>query len=65
MPPHRDVWHRATPLDLLTDRISVVAGPLRQTLDEEERMAAWMEEHLREVTQRFLQLTEQGAKADR
>jgi hypothetical protein len=21
----RDVWHRATPLDLLTDRISVVA----------------------------------------
>src|SRR4051794_18062331 len=23
--PWRDVWHRATPLDLLTDRISVVA----------------------------------------
>jgi ferritin-like metal-binding protein YciE len=40
-------------------------GPLRQTLDEEERMAAWVKEHLREVTQRFLQLTEQGAKADR
>jgi ferritin-like metal-binding protein YciE len=38
---------------------------LRQTLTEEERMASWIRENTPAITLRFLQLNEQGKKADR
>ena len=38
---------------------------LRQTLTEEERMANWIRENTPAITLRYLQLREQGEKADR
>jgi ferritin-like metal-binding protein YciE len=38
---------------------------LRQTLTEEQRMASWILENTPMVSLKYLQLTEQGAKADR
>jgi ferritin-like metal-binding protein YciE len=38
---------------------------LRQSLLEEERMATWLRENTPAVTLKFMQLTEQGEKADR
>jgi ferritin-like metal-binding protein YciE len=38
---------------------------LRQTLNEEERMATWLRENTPAITLQFLQLSEQGEKADR
>ena len=38
---------------------------LRQTLNEEERMATWLRENTPAITLKFLQLSEQGEKADR
>jgi ferritin-like metal-binding protein YciE len=38
---------------------------LRQSLNEEERMAAWIRENTPAITLKYLQLSEQGAKADR
>jgi ferritin-like metal-binding protein YciE len=38
---------------------------LRQTLTEEERMAAWIRENTPAITLKFLQLAEQGEKKDR
>lgn len=38
---------------------------LRQTLTEEERMANWLRENTPAITLKFLQLAEQGQKADR
>src|SRR5919112_110451 len=38
---------------------------LRQTLNEEERMATWIRENTPAISLKYLQLSEQGAKADR
>jgi ferritin-like metal-binding protein YciE len=38
---------------------------LRQTLNEEERMATWIRENTPAISLRFLQLAEEGAKKDR
>jgi ferritin-like metal-binding protein YciE len=38
---------------------------LRQSLNEEERMATWIRENTPAITLKYLQLSEQGAKADR
>jgi ferritin-like metal-binding protein YciE len=38
---------------------------LRQSLGEEERMAAWIRDNTPAITVKFLQLSEQGGKADR
>jgi ferritin-like metal-binding protein YciE len=38
---------------------------LRQSLNEEERMAAWIRENTPMISLKFLQLAEQGAKKDR
>jgi ferritin-like metal-binding protein YciE len=38
---------------------------LRQTLGEEERMAAWIRENTPAITHKFLQLAEEGEKKDR
>jgi ferritin-like metal-binding protein YciE len=38
---------------------------LRQTLTEEERMATWIRENTPMISLRYLQLREQGEKADR
>ncbi len=38
---------------------------LRQTLTEEERMAAWIRENTPAISLKYLQLAEQGEKADR
>ena len=38
---------------------------LRQTLNEEERMAAWLRETTPAITLKYVQLSEQGRKADR
>ncbi len=38
---------------------------LRQTLTEEERMATWIRENTPTISLRYLQLKEQGEKADR
>lgn len=40
-------------------------APLRQTLEEERAMAAWLEEHLPDVTRKFLTLKSAGAQASR
>ena len=45
----------------LGDAESVV--PLRQSLNEEQAMADWIGSHIVPTTQRFMQLTEAGAKA--
>jgi ferritin-like metal-binding protein YciE len=36
---------------------------LRQSLDEEERMAAWIRDHVRDVTLRYMQREERGETA--
>jgi ferritin-like metal-binding protein YciE len=38
---------------------------LRQSLNEEQRMASWILENTAAITLKYLQLREQGAKADR
>jgi len=38
---------------------------LRKTLDEEQRMATWLREQTPAITLRYMQLYEQGRKADR
>jgi ferritin-like metal-binding protein YciE len=38
---------------------------LRQSLTEEERMAAWIRENTPAISLKYLQLAQQGAKADR
>jgi ferritin-like metal-binding protein YciE len=38
---------------------------LQQTLNEEQRMATWLREHTPAITLRYMQLYEQGRKADR
>jgi ferritin-like metal-binding protein YciE len=38
---------------------------LQITLDEEQRMATWLREHPPAITLRYMQLYEQGRKADR
>ena len=38
---------------------------LRQTLTEEERMAAWIRENTPAISLKYLQLSEQGEKSDR
>ena len=38
---------------------------LRQTLNEEQRMATWLREHTPAITLRYIELYEQGRKADR
>lgn len=38
---------------------------LQQTLREEENVANWFRDHIRDITLRFMQLNQQGAKADR
>jgi ferritin-like metal-binding protein YciE len=38
---------------------------LRQTLNEEERMATWIRENTPAISLKFLQLAEEGAKKDR
>jgi ferritin-like metal-binding protein YciE len=38
---------------------------LRETLNEEERMAAWLRENTPAITLKYMQLYEQGRKADR
>src|SRR5688500_7258146 len=38
---------------------------LRQTLSEEERMATWLRENTPAITLKYMQLYEQGRKADR
>jgi ferritin-like metal-binding protein YciE len=38
---------------------------LRQTLSEEERMAAWLKDHTHDITLKYMSLYERGEKADR
>ena len=38
---------------------------LRKTLDEEQRMTTWLREQTPAITLRYMQLNEQGRKADR
>jgi ferritin-like metal-binding protein YciE len=38
---------------------------LQQTLKEEEAMASWLREHTRDISLKYLSLSEQGEKADR
>ncbi len=40
-------------------------GGLRKSLQEEEAMARWIDEHLRPTTLRFLERSEAGQTADR
>jgi ferritin-like metal-binding protein YciE len=40
-------------------------GLLKQSLDEEKRMAQWIEDNVPETTRRFLELRAAGQKADR
>jgi ferritin-like metal-binding protein YciE len=43
--------------------VQSAVAPLQQTLEEEEAMAQWIDQHLAEVTTRYLQRYEAGEKA--
>lgn len=40
-----------------------IVAPLRENLEEEERMAKWLEQHLPDVTQQYVVLRRSGEKA--